>query len=65
MIGWWLVRGLYYPSYIGDSNKGNPYKPTSMSWNDRGILNTAQCFFCVWQLDDANIVYKVLGQPSG
>ena len=31
--GWWLVGGLYYPSYIGDSNNprmGNPKKPSSI-----------------------------------
>ena len=53
--GWWLVRGLYYPIYyiynyiyiytvyIGDYNNprtGNPYKPTMIKWNDRGIYFT-------------------------
>jgi hypothetical protein len=44
-VGLWLFRGLSYPLYIGDYNNlrtGNPYKPTSILWNDRGILNTAQ-----------------------
>ena len=30
-VGWWLVGGFYYPSYIGEYNSprtGNPYKPT-------------------------------------
>ena len=31
-VGWWLVRGLYYPSYIGDwnnpKNGESPKKPT-------------------------------------
>ena len=45
----WLVRGLDYPSYVGDYSNpctGNIYlyyKPTRIKWNDdRGMLNTAQ-----------------------
>ena len=48
---WWLVRGLYYPSYIGDYSNprtGNPYKPTRIKWNDSGILNTAHMGPWLW-----------------
>ena len=39
----------YYPLYFGDYKKqyGNPYKPTRIKWNDRGISNAAQMLVMV------------------
>ena len=42
-VGWWSVRGLYYPLYIGDYNNprtGNPVNQYFILY-DRGVLNTA------------------------
>ena len=40
-----MVIGDYTTQSIGDYfiiQKRNPYKPTRIQWNERGILNTAQ-----------------------
>ena len=42
-VGWWLVRGLYFPSYIGDwfiiqVAGESRTQPTRIQWNERGIL---------------------------
>ena len=40
MAGWWLVRGLYYPTYWDYMNPrmGNPVLNQPVEWNDTGIL---------------------------
>ena len=51
---WLMIIGDYTTLCIGDSNnliRWNPYKPTSISWNDRGILNTAQMMNCPLPFD--------------
>ena len=58
---WLMILGFLGDSttkYIGDCNDprtGNPYNPTRIKWNNRGILNTAQISlgFCRVGLDPA------------
>ena len=41
-----MIIGDYTTQCVGDCNNnprtGNPYNPTRIKWNDRGMLNTAQ-----------------------
>ena len=44
---WLMIIEDYTTQYIWNYNNprtGNPHKPTSISWNDRGILKTAQLY---------------------
>ena len=47
LVGWWWVRGLYYPLYTGDLYIYIYIKPARIKWNDRVVLNTAHFFLKV------------------